>query len=84
MLQNKLEKASQEAKRKRTKFSASLLTVTALVALWFFGVINIDLTFFGLAEDEKKASLTSAINNSALTLKDTALDELPNQSSQQT
>lgn len=83
MLQNKLEKASEEAKRKRTKFSASLLAVTALVALWFFGVINIDLTFFGLAEDEKKASSTSAINNSALTIEDTALEERPNQPNQQ-
>ena len=83
MLQNKLEKASQEATRKRTHFAVTLLTITALVALWFFGVINIDLNFFDRAADKGKAQLTSAKNNSALTLKGIALGELSNQPSQQ-
>jgi tetratricopeptide (TPR) repeat protein len=83
MLQDKLEKANQEVKRKRTKFAASLLTIIALVALWFFGAININFIFFGLAEDKEKVSLTSATNNSALILKGTAPEKRPNQRSEQ-
>jgi tetratricopeptide (TPR) repeat protein len=83
MLQNKLEKASQEAKRKRAQFAASLLIITALVTLWFLGVINIDLTFFDRAVDKGRDSVTSATNNSALTLKDNALEEGLNHPSQQ-
>ena len=73
MLQNKSAKASQEAKRKQTQFAASLLTLIALAALWFFG----------LAEDKENASLTSVTHNSSLTLKDTALEETPDKQSQQ-
>ena len=83
MLETKLEKASQEAKRKRTQFAISLFTIVVLVSLWLSGVIKVDLSILGLTQETKKQiSLSAAKNNSVQTSKDPAIEERSKQPAQ--
>jgi len=83
MLQDKLEQASQEAKRKRTKVAISLFATVTMLALLLIGVIKIDLTFFGLTHElNEQNSLTSGMASPAQPSNNTTPEAYPNQPNQ--
>jgi tetratricopeptide (TPR) repeat protein len=80
MLQNKLEQASQEAKRKRIKVAISLFATVTMLALLLLGAIKIDLTFFGLTQKlNEQVSLTAGMANPAQPSKNATSEAHPNQ-----
>ena len=83
MLQDKLEQASHEAKRKRIKVAISLSATATMLALLLLGVIKIDLTFFGLTQElNEQVSLTTGMATPAQSSKNTTLEAHPNQPNQ--
>jgi len=51
MLNEKLEQASREARRKRIQLAISLIATASAVVLLLLGVIKVDLSLFGLRQD---------------------------------
>jgi tetratricopeptide (TPR) repeat protein len=83
MLHDKLEQASQEAKRKRIKVAISLFATATMVALLLLGVIKIDLTFFGLTQDANESiPLTAGMATPIQPLQETAQEIHPKQPNQ--
>jgi tetratricopeptide (TPR) repeat protein len=83
MLQDKLEQASQEAKRKRIKVAISLFATVTMLALLLLGVIKIDLTFFGPTQElNEQVSLTTGMATPAQPSKNTTSEAHPNQRNQ--
>ena len=64
MLQAKLKKAFHEAKGRRIRFTFIPLILLMLFSLWFFGVVKIDLSIFGLThETNKQIPSLASVNN---------------------